>query len=162
MVSSAVPKLVSLIRLPLFIFVFISVALGDWPKKPLVWFMSENVLPVLSSRGFYSVMSFVYVFIAVACSHWLLCLSLTSWDKCRFGGFTGWPPADPWLVGASGSGHAGGLYVLADVTWHWGVLAEGVGNGRVVCAVGFIIATHVQRWDSHHRGSCGDKGEGSW
>ena len=29
MVSSAVPKLVSLIRPPLFIFVFISVALGD-------------------------------------------------------------------------------------------------------------------------------------
>ena len=33
MVSFAVQKLVSLIRSHLFIFVFISVALGDWPKK---------------------------------------------------------------------------------------------------------------------------------
>ena len=161
MVSSAVPKLVSLIRPPLFIFVFISVALGDWPKKPLVWFMSENVLPVLSSGGCYSVVPFVYVFIALACSRWLLCLSLTRWDKCRFSGFTGGPLLTPWLVGPSGSGCAGGLHVLADVTWHRGVLAEGVGDGRAVCAVGFITATHVQRWDSHRRGSCGDKGEGS-
>ena len=30
-------------------FVFISIALGDWPKKTLVQFMSENVLPVISS-----------------------------------------------------------------------------------------------------------------
>ena len=131
MVSSAVPKLVSLIRPPLFIFVFISVALGDWPKKPLVWFMSENALPVLSSRGFYSVMSFVYVFIAVACSHWLQCLSLTSWDKCRFSGFTGWLPADPWLVGASGSGHAGGLHVLADVTFVKSPPANGEDIGSI-------------------------------
>ena len=33
-------------------FCFISVALGDWPKKTLVWFMSENALPILSSRSF--------------------------------------------------------------------------------------------------------------
>ena len=39
MVSFAVQKLVSLIRSHLFIFVFISIALGDWPKKTLVWFM---------------------------------------------------------------------------------------------------------------------------
>ena len=39
-------------------------------------------------------------------------------------------------MGPSSSGHAGGLYVLADVTRHRGVLAEGVGDGRVVCAVG--------------------------
>ena len=52
MVSFAVQKLVSLIRSHLFIFVFISIALGDWPKKTLVWFMSENVLPMISSRRF--------------------------------------------------------------------------------------------------------------
>ena len=52
MVSFAVQKLVSLIRSHLFTFVFISVALGDWPKKTLVWFMSENVLPIFSSRSF--------------------------------------------------------------------------------------------------------------
>ena len=50
MVSFAVQKLVNLIRSHLFIFVFIS--LGDGPEKTLVQFMSENVLPVFSSRSF--------------------------------------------------------------------------------------------------------------
>ena len=52
MISFAVQKLVRLIRSHLFIFVFISIALGDWPKKTLVRFMSENVLPMISSRSF--------------------------------------------------------------------------------------------------------------
>ena len=52
MVSFAVQKLVSLIRSHLFIFAFISIALGDWPKKTLVRFMSENVLPMFSSKSF--------------------------------------------------------------------------------------------------------------
>ena len=52
MVSFAVQNLVSLIRPHLFVFIFISIALGDWPKKPLVWFISENVLPIISSKSF--------------------------------------------------------------------------------------------------------------
>ena len=52
MVFFAVQKLMSLIRSHLFIFAFISIALGDWPKKTLLWFMSENVLPLFSSRSF--------------------------------------------------------------------------------------------------------------
>ena len=44
MVSFPLQKLISLIRSYLFIFAFISVTLGDWPKKTLVRFMSENVL----------------------------------------------------------------------------------------------------------------------
>ena len=36
----------------MFIFAFISIALGDCPKKTLVQFMSENVLPMFSSRSF--------------------------------------------------------------------------------------------------------------
>ena len=52
MVSFAVQKLVHLIRFHLFIFVFISVALGDRPKKTLVLLMSENILPLFSSRSF--------------------------------------------------------------------------------------------------------------
>ena len=36
-VSFAAQELVSLIRSHLFIFAFISIALGDWPKKTLVW-----------------------------------------------------------------------------------------------------------------------------
>ena len=49
MVSLAVQQLVSLIRSHLFIFVLIFIAWGDWPKKTLVWFMSENVLLIFSS-----------------------------------------------------------------------------------------------------------------
>ena len=52
MFSFAVQKLVSLIRFHLLIFVFISIALGDRPKKTLVQFMSDNFLPVFSSRSF--------------------------------------------------------------------------------------------------------------
>ena len=52
MVSFAVQKHVSLIRSHLFIFAFISIALGDWPKKTFVWLMSENVVPMLSSGSF--------------------------------------------------------------------------------------------------------------
>ena len=51
-ISFAVQKLVSLIRSHLFIFVFITVALGDWPKTTLVRFTSENILPIISSRHF--------------------------------------------------------------------------------------------------------------
>ena len=50
MASFAVQTLVSLMRSHLLIFAFISIALGDWPKKTLAWFMSENVLPLISSR----------------------------------------------------------------------------------------------------------------
>ena len=52
MVSLAVQKLVSLIGSRLFIFALISIALGDLPKKTLVRFMSENVLPIFFSRSF--------------------------------------------------------------------------------------------------------------
>ena len=38
-----------IIRSHLFIFVFISVTLGDRPRKTSVQFVSENALPVLSS-----------------------------------------------------------------------------------------------------------------
>ena len=48
----AVRKLVSLFMSHLFIFAFISIALGDWLKKTLVQLMPENVLSVLSTRNF--------------------------------------------------------------------------------------------------------------
>ena len=51
-VALAVQKLVALIRSHLFIFAFIFVALGDWPRKTLIQFMSENVLPMFPSRSF--------------------------------------------------------------------------------------------------------------
>ena len=52
MVSFAVQKLLSLIRSHAFIFAFISLALGDESKKILLWFMSESVLHMFSSRTF--------------------------------------------------------------------------------------------------------------
>ena len=52
MVSFVAQKLVSLVRSHLFIFVFISIALGNLPKKTCVWLMSENILPMFSSRSF--------------------------------------------------------------------------------------------------------------
>jgi len=52
MVSFAVQKPVSLIRSHWFIFVFLSIALGNRPKKTFVRLMSENILPMFSSRSF--------------------------------------------------------------------------------------------------------------
>ena len=52
MVSFAVKKLLSLTRSHLFIFVFIFITLGGRSKKILLRFMSENVLPMFSSRSF--------------------------------------------------------------------------------------------------------------
>ena len=42
----------NLIRSHLFIFVFISISLGDWAKEILIRFVSENVLPMFFSRSF--------------------------------------------------------------------------------------------------------------
>ena len=52
MVSFTVQKLISLIRSHLFILIFIFIALGDWSKKTLVWFMSKKVLPMITSNSF--------------------------------------------------------------------------------------------------------------
>ena len=51
-VSIAVQKLLNVTRCHLFISAFISLILGDWSKKMLLWFMSEIVLPMFSSRIF--------------------------------------------------------------------------------------------------------------
>ena len=52
MVSFVVQVLISLITSHFFTFAFISIAFIDWPKKILVWFMSENVLPNFSAKNF--------------------------------------------------------------------------------------------------------------
>ena len=52
MVSFAVQKLLSSIRSHLFIFVFISISLGGGSKKILLWFMSQSILPMFSSKSF--------------------------------------------------------------------------------------------------------------
>jgi len=50
--SFSVQKLVTLIKSLLLIFVFISFGWGDLHEKTFVRFMSENVLPMFSSRSF--------------------------------------------------------------------------------------------------------------
>ena len=52
MVSFAVPNLFSLTESNLFIFSFISFALGDQSKKILLQFISKTVLPMFSLRSF--------------------------------------------------------------------------------------------------------------
>ena len=53
MVSFGVQMLLSLIRFHLFVFVFISIPLGDTsPPKILLQFMSKSVLPMFSFRSF--------------------------------------------------------------------------------------------------------------
>ena len=87
MVSFAVQKLISLIRSHLLIFVFISIALGDWPKKTLLQFMLENVLRVFSCRSFVvsyfilkclSHFEFIFVYCVRECSHLLVYMRLSS------------------------------------------------------------------------------------
>ena len=50
--SFAVQKLLILIRSHLFVFIFISITLGDEPQKILLWFLSKGVVPLLSSKSF--------------------------------------------------------------------------------------------------------------
>ena len=51
-VSFAVQKLSSLIKSHLFIFVFIAITLRGGSEKMLLWFMSESVWPMFSSKSF--------------------------------------------------------------------------------------------------------------
>ena len=52
MVSFAMQKVISLIWPQLFVSAFISIALAHYPKKTLLLFMSENILPRSFSRSF--------------------------------------------------------------------------------------------------------------
>ena len=80
MVSFAVQKLLSLIRFRLFIFAFVSFALGGRSKKIWLQFMSKNILPMFSSRSFMvsglafrSLIHFEFIFVygMRKCSHFI-------------------------------------------------------------------------------------------
>ena len=64
-------KLIKFIRSHLFMFAFISIAMRDWPKKTLVWFMSENISPMLLSRTF---MVPCHIFKSVSHFKFILCM----------------------------------------------------------------------------------------
>uniref|UniRef100_A0A5G2QTF4 Uncharacterized protein n=1 Tax=Sus scrofa TaxID=9823 RepID=A0A5G2QTF4_PIG len=81
MVSFAVQKLLSLMESCLFIFVFIVNTLGGGSEKMLLWFMSESVWPVFSSKSFIasslifrSLIHFelIFVYTIRKCSHFIL------------------------------------------------------------------------------------------
>ena len=82
-----------------FIFVFISIGFGDWPKKSFVELMSENVLPVFSSRIFMvscirfkslSHLEFIFVhvwgcvLVSLIYMHLSSFPSITCWRDCLF------------------------------------------------------------------------------
>ena len=60
MVSLAVQKLLSLIRVHLFIFAFISFALADWSKAMLLRCTPENVLTELTVVFYFSLSFYIY------------------------------------------------------------------------------------------------------
>ena len=73
-------KFLNLIRFHLLIFAFISFALGDWSKKILLRFISENVLPMFSFRSFMvsclifrslSYFEFIFVYGVRECSNFI-------------------------------------------------------------------------------------------
>ena len=74
MVSFAMQKLVNLIRSHFFIFVFISITLGDG-FKILLQVMSRSVLPMFSSRSF--IVSFLHLGLQLVLSLFL-CMVLES------------------------------------------------------------------------------------
>ena len=102
MVCFAVKNILSLIRSHLFIFAFISIALGDWAMRTLLWFMSESVLSMFSPRSFtvshlvfksLSHFEFIFVYSVRDCSTFIdlyaaildSCVpGTTSWGDCLF------------------------------------------------------------------------------
>ena len=81
MASSAVQKLLSLIRSHLFIFVFIFITLGGGSRKTLLRFMSKGVLPKFSAKSFIvsgitfkSLIHFEFIFVygVRECSNFIL------------------------------------------------------------------------------------------
>jgi len=79
LVSSPLQKLASLIRSHLFIFAFISVALGDWPKKTLLCYVRECFAFVLSEPVVLTAFSSK----GSSCKSELRRLVLTPWASMR-------------------------------------------------------------------------------
>ena len=99
MVSFALQKLLSFLRSHLFIFYFISITLGGWSKKILLWCMSKSVLPMFSSKRFIvsgltfrSLIHFEFIFVygVRKCPNFILLHvvssfpSTTYWRGCLF------------------------------------------------------------------------------
>ena len=106
-------KLVSLIRFHLFILAFISIALGEWPKKMLLCFVSENVLPMFSSsfKALCLILKYLSILSLFLCVVWGSILTLliytwlssfsntTCWRDCLF--FIVCPCLLCWVINSS-------------------------------------------------------------
>ena len=131
MISFAVQKLVFAIRSHWFIFSFISVALGDWPKNTFVRLMLENVLRMFYSRSLmmsylmfksFSYFEFIFVHGVRLCSSFFD-LSAAVWfcqhhllKRLSFSHFTFLPPLSK-INWPQASGFISGLSIL----FHWSV-----------------------------------------
>ena len=93
LIAYSVVKSWKLVEVPL-IYFFISIALGDQPKKTFVWLISENGFPMLSSRSLMVSCNFEFIFVLCVrvCSSFIdlyymqlsSFLSPTCWRDCFF------------------------------------------------------------------------------
>ena len=79
MVSITMQKILSFIGSYLFVFAFNSFALGDWSKKKLSQFISENALPVFSPGSF-----MMSCFIFRSLNHFGYIFIYGVWDNTNF------------------------------------------------------------------------------
>ena len=99
MFSFAMQKFLSLIMFHLFIFVFISINLGNESKKILLWFMSASALSMFFSKSFIvsslifrslNYFEFIFVYSIRECSNFILLhvtvqfCSTAYWRQCVF------------------------------------------------------------------------------
>ena len=93
MVSFCAHKLLSLIGSHSFILVFIFITLGGESEKILLWFMSESVLCMFSSKSFIvshltfrSLIYFGFLFLydVRKCSNFIFCMYLSSFPRITY------------------------------------------------------------------------------
>ena len=108
----------------LFIFSFISIALGDWYKKTLLQFISENILPMFSSRSFMvlclivkslSHFEFIFMYDVRVCSNTFGCPAFPT------------PLAQEIVVSP--------LYILASFNWR----CVGLFLGSLFCSIDLYV-----------------------
>ena len=150
MVSFTVQKLLSLIRSHLFIFAFVSIALGNWPKKTMVQFMSENVLAVSSRNVMVSCLKTFWVSSCVWCEgvlklHWFTCgcpaFPILLAEETAFSHCIVLPPlAKDWLT--PGVRFISGVSIL----FHWPMFVS-VPMPHCFDSCGFIVMPEV--WEGY-------------
>ena len=101
MASFSIPRLIHLIRFYL-LFLLLFLALVDWPKNILIWFMLENTLPHLWYHVLYLTLQTILslllcmlwgcVLVSLIYLHLFHFPSTTCWKDCLFSHFIFLPP----------------------------------------------------------------------